>query len=40
MPNNYLVSRRHFLGYSAAAALAATLPGRVFAKGITSNVLV
>ena len=31
MPNNYLVSRRHFLGYSAAAAMAATLPGRVFA---------
>ncbi|MDF7649449.1 ABC transporter substrate-binding protein [Pantoea sp. Acro-805] len=31
MPENYSLSRRRFIGYSAAALMASTLPGRAFA---------
>ena len=37
MPENYLLSRRRFLGYSAAAMMASTLPGRSFAEGQMHN---
>lgn len=32
MPENYSLSRRHFLGYSAAAMVASALPGRAAAE--------